>query len=153
MIYLRFSGGVVTYPFTFLQLRQAHPNVSFPAEMGAALLLEYDVFVVTETPRPAPSSPLTKDVVEAAPIPIAGVWTQQWTEVDAPDAAARQTNAADETQRVVLKADSWVASFIAMSDAELDTYITNNTATLAALRTQFARLAKVVKWMARREFR
>jgi hypothetical protein len=158
MIYLRFTEGVVTYPYSLFQLRQAHPQVSFPAEMGADLLLEYDVFVVTETERPAPSDPLTKDVVEAEPIPVNGTWTQQWVEVGAPDAQDRQNYAADEAQRVVLKADSWVASYIAMSDAELDTYLNNQIAgttaqQIAALKTQFIRLAKVVKHLARRELR
>lgn len=155
MSYLRFSRGVVTYPYSLAQLRRDHPDVSFPREASAELLLEYDLFEVVATERPDPSDPITVDVVEVEPVPVNGVWTQQWGEVEVSQAVAarRQQAADDEAELSGLKADGQLATFLAMSQAELGAWLDNNVATAAQVRSHLHRLTKLVHRVLRREFR
>lgn len=71
MSYIHAESGV--YPYTKYMLRDAHPNVSFPAEMADEGLASWGVFPVVETTRPE------GDVVtELPPESINGVFTQKW---------------------------------------------------------------------------
>lgn len=63
------------------QLRRDNPDTSFPSAMSGALLAEWNVYPVTPTPRPDIDH--TKNVTEAAPQQIDGVWTQVWQMTDA----------------------------------------------------------------------
>jgi hypothetical protein len=155
MSYLKFSKGVVTYPYSLAQLKLDHPNVSFPSEIGPDLLLQFDVFAVTLTARPTPSDPINKNVVEVEPTPVNGVWTQQWGEVDATaeQVAARTQSATDETHRLAVKADGFVANFIAMTPAQVASYIDTTVTNLATAKTVITKLALMVLLLARREFR
>jgi hypothetical protein len=155
MTWLRFRAGVVTYPYSFHQLRLDNPHVSFPAEMGAALMLEFDVFDVAPVARPAPSDSIAKNVVEIEPIPVAGVWTQQWAEVNATaqEIAARTQAATDEAHRLLVKADSFVTNFIAMTPAQVASYIDTNVTNLATSKTVITKLAQMVLLLVRREYR
>ncbi len=123
--------------------------------MGAALLLEFDVFVVTQVAKPAVSDAINKNVIEAQPIPIGGVWTQQWAEVNATaqEIAARTQAATDEAHRLLVKADSFVTSFIAMTPAQVAAYVETNVTNLATSKTVITKLAQMVLLLVRREYR
>ena len=73
------NGEVAEYPFSYGRLFALYPDVSFPRDVMA--MPDYDVFEVVLTD--APSTP-GKVPVEATPSLIGGVWTQQWSEDDAP---------------------------------------------------------------------
>lgn len=154
MNYVKIEGGkVVRYPYTLAHLRADNPQVSFPRAFDG-WEAEYGVHPVVLTDRPAPSDLLTKDVIEAEPALIGGVWTQTWGEVDADpvEATARRQAAADEAARMAVKADAFVAQFIAMTPAQVADYVDNNTATLAAARVLLKKTALMVLLLARREF-
>lgn len=81
-----------TYPYSVAQLRADNPNTSFPSTMSDALLADWNVHPVVGTPRP--DIDYTKNVVEAAPQQIDGVWTQVWQVTDATAAEiSERTNA------------------------------------------------------------
>jgi hypothetical protein len=67
------NGAVAKYPYSFGQLRQDHPNVSFPPHPDDELLEKYGSFVVAKVTRPS------GDVVtEGTPVLIGNQWTQVW---------------------------------------------------------------------------
>lgn len=149
------NGSVSAYPFSFNQLRLRHPDVSFPREPTDEILSQYGVYPVTLVSKPAASDPITKDVVEVNPTLVNGVWTQTWGEVNvsAEEATKRQNLVTDDADRASLKADSFVKQFIAMTPAQLMTYIDNNTANLAEVRTLLKRLAVMQLLRSRQDFR
>lgn len=75
------DGAVDRFPYSIAQLRQDHPNVSFPAVMPDKLLAEYGVVPVEPTERPSVDH--TKLVLEGTPSLSDGKWRQAWTITDA----------------------------------------------------------------------
>lgn len=75
------NGAVERYPYSIAQLRQDHPDISFPAVMPDELLAEYGVVAVEPTERP--SADHTKLVLEGTPSLSDGKWRQAWTITDA----------------------------------------------------------------------
>ena len=147
------DGAVAQYPYSFALLRRDNPQVSYPSDPSDDRLAEFGVHAVAPAAKPATS--LTQNIVEATPVLVGGVWTQAWTVVaaSAEEIAARQMQAADEAAATEIKADTFVASFIAMTPAQVATYVDNNTATLAAMRTVVKKMAVMLLLLARREFR
>jgi hypothetical protein len=66
----------VPVEYSVRQLRRDNPQVSFPAEISADTLAEYDVFYVAEVAAPPVEE--NERAVPSAPALIGGVWTQQW---------------------------------------------------------------------------
>ncbi|MBX9758700.1 MAG: hypothetical protein K2Y29_07965, partial [Beijerinckiaceae bacterium] len=75
VMYVRIiDGEPVAYNLT--ALRRDNPQVSFPAEMPAERLAEYDVYGVAATKPPSVAD--DEHAVAALPALVNGVWTQQW---------------------------------------------------------------------------
>lgn len=146
------KGAVARYPYGLAELRRDNPQTSFPAEAGD-WLAEWGVYPVAETARPA-NDP-AKNIVEGTPALVGAAWAQTWTQVDASaeEVAARLRETTDATEAAEVKADGIVAQFLAMSPTQLTTYIANNSATLAALRTVVTKLAIIVLILAKRALR
>lgn len=155
MSYLNFSGGVVTYPYSLSQLRSDNPEVSFPAEIPDSLLAEYDAFPVVPVAKPAPSDPITKNVVEVTPVEAAGVWIQTWQEVaaTAEQIAARQQGVTDAQYYLAVKGDAFVGSFIAMTPAQVTAYVEATITNITTAKAVINKLALMLLILARREFR
>lgn len=156
MIYALISsdGTIATYPYNLAQLRRDNPDVSFPADMSDEVMLEFGVSKVLAVPQPDYDL-ATENVVEGTPVLLDGAWSQVWT-VEAATAeqiAERQRAAADETAARGVKSDTFVSNFLAMTPAELSTYIDANTATIAAMRGLVKKMALMLLILARREFR
>lgn len=147
------NGAVAQYPYSFAQLRRDNPQVSYPSDPSNELLVEFDVYGVSPTAKPATT--LAQNAVEAPPVLVGGVWTQAWAIVSASaeEVAARQKQAADEAAAAEIKADAFVTSFIAMTPAQVSTYVDNNTANLTTMRALVKKMALMMLLMARREFR
>lgn len=147
------NGAIAQYPYSFAQLRRDNPQVSYPSEPSDERLAEFGVHVVAPTAKPAIT--LTQNVVEATPVLVAGVWTQAWSVVaaSAEEIANRQKDAADDAAAAEIKADAFVASFIAMTPAQVATYVDNNTANLTAMRALVKKMSVMLLLLARREFR
>lgn len=64
------------YPFSFQQLRQRNPHVSFPSDMSEAELATWHVFKVEQT-QPEYNQE-TQYLNELQPALVDGVWKQQW---------------------------------------------------------------------------
>lgn len=80
-MYILVQDNISTYPYSPAQLRADNPQVSFAAEMPAERLAEWGVYSVTPTPQPIADH--TKNVTEAPPQQIDGVWTQAWEVTEA----------------------------------------------------------------------
>lgn len=121
MAYLKLVDGAIhTYPYSVARLRRDHPNVSFPARPSNTLLAEWGVYPVTATARPARDD--TKNVTEAAPELVDGVWTQVWTVTDATagqiaEREAVQAHAIRVQRDELLRASDWRA----LSDTTMPT--------------------------------
>lgn len=110
-MYLRLPNQ---YPYPLDQLRRDYPNTSFPAQLGAALLAEYDVYPVALTAQPAFDA-ATQCINELAPVQVDGVWTQQWT---VRDLTAKELQA--RVPRSVLKLQGMLAiAEVGLSEAFL----------------------------------
>lgn len=148
------NGAIKIYPYSFAQLRTDNPDVSFPRDLSK-IPSEYGFVPVAEIPRPSPSNPLTKNVVEATPVLVGTKWTQTWEEFDAPaeQVALRQEEQREGENRTVIKADNFVQAFINMSPAEVTAYIDANVTNLQSAKNVINKLALMVLLLARREFR
>ena len=152
-LYARLSseGEVATYPFYLRDL--ARENISLSANPSIDTLLALQVVPVANTEKPDDTA--TTNFVEANPALVAGTWAQVWTEVPATaqEVSDRAREATDAAAKAAVKGDTFVTSFIAMTPAEVSTYITNNGTTVATLRTIVIKLAIMVLLLARREYR
>lgn len=135
------KGAVSRYPYVLRDLRAAHPQTSFPAEPTAELLAEYGMHPVAETAAPVPSA--QQNLVEGTPTLVKGTWTQNWelTEASAEEIAARTQAAQEDAAGAEVRADSFVAAFLAMTPAQLGAYVDNNTATLVQTRALLKKMA------------
>ena len=71
------NNTVITYQYSFGQLRQDNPQTSFPANPSTKLLESYGVYAVAQAERPAYDQ-ATQRVEEGTPTLVAGLWTQVW---------------------------------------------------------------------------
>ena len=81
-MYLRIIDETINYPYTIKELREAYPNVSLPAELTDISLVEWDMYVVTPTPKPID---YTKNISEGTPNLIDGIYYQNWVQANASD--------------------------------------------------------------------
>lgn len=88
------NGQIVAYPYTISMLRADNPNVLFPAAYNLDDAGDYGVVRVEMAARPAFDH--TKNVTEATPALLAGVWTQVWVETDATAEEIASRTAAQE---------------------------------------------------------
>jgi hypothetical protein len=146
------DGTLVQYPYSFAQLRRDNPRVSFPRNPDDARLEEFGVFLVADAPQP--DADLTQNVSETTPVVVKGVWTQAWavTAATAEEIADRRKQARHKADREAVKADTFVATFLAMTPAEVDTYVANNTTSLGEARALLRKIALMLHVLARREF-
>lgn len=79
-MYLRIVNNQTTYPYSLQQLREDNPRTSFPSEMTEAVMNEYNIYEVRQTPKP---NDHTKNISEGTPILIEGVYYQNWEQTDA----------------------------------------------------------------------
>ena len=79
-MYLRIIDNNIVYPYSLKRLREDNPRVSFPSEFTEAVMNEYDIFEVRQTPKP---NDYTKNISEGTPILIERVYYQNWVSVDA----------------------------------------------------------------------
>jgi len=71
------------YPVSFYEVRQANPNVSFPASPTDEDLAPFGYVNVTPTPQPSYDQRIER-IKEAAPaLDADGIYRQQWTICDA----------------------------------------------------------------------
>lgn len=146
------DGKVVAYPYSFRQLRNDNPQVSFREGMSDADLAGFGVEKVVPADRPTVD--MTQDTSEVTPALVDGVWTQQWAVTAAPaeKVAERQKAAELAAERDAAKQDAWIAAFLAMTPDEAKQYVLNNGGPASPLLTIVARLAYATRVLARREF-
>lgn len=153
MRYLLSNDGTTIdqYPYSFAQLRKDKPDVSYPRNPDEAKLREWGVYLVNETAKPAYD--LTKNIVEGTPVFVNDVWLQMWVEEPATAEQIAQRQAAEKTsaERTELKADAWIATFVAMSPAQVSSYVDQNVTDLASAKSVIDNLARMVLLLARRE--
>lgn len=148
------NGAVVQYPYSFAQLRRDHPDVSFPSAPSDEVLAGFGVVKVHPSDQPTHDA-ITQNVVQATPVLVNNQWVQGW-EIEGATAeqiAARQLRANDVATHREVREDSFVSSFIAMSPAQVNSYIDNNTSNLAATRALLKKMAIMLLILVRREFR
>ena len=81
-MYLRIIDETINYPYSIPQLRESHPNVSFPANANLTneILAEWDMYEVTPTPMP---NDYTKNIIEGTPVLTDGIYYQNWVQTNA----------------------------------------------------------------------
>jgi hypothetical protein len=147
------NNTVASYPYSVAKLRQDNPQVSFPSAPSIELLEEYGVFEVVETAQPV-YNPITHDLLEIDPVFSNGAWTQTWqaVAVDAEVATERQRIATLIADANAAKIDTFVSQFIAMTPAQTQNYVDNNTANLTDVRALLRKIVLMLHILARREF-
>lgn len=146
------NGAVAEYPYSPDKLRRDNSHICFPETLSNQRLAEYGVMPVALTDPPV--VPLNKNLVENDPALVQGTWTQQWGLIDASaeEIARRNELAAQEQEFDAAKLDAWILAYLDMTPTQAQTFINNNSGTLAELRTNVARLAYAVRVLIRREF-
>lgn len=76
------NGTVAAYPYTVEQLKADYPNVSFPSNVTADQLADFNVFEVAHAETPAYDATKQRIETSLAPVLIDGVWTLTKTVVD-----------------------------------------------------------------------
>jgi len=79
-MYIKLNNGVPEN-YTIGQLRKDNPQTSFPSQIPDSVLESHGVFKVEETEKPVVS--FDKNVIEATPQLVNGVWKQVWLVSDA----------------------------------------------------------------------
>jgi hypothetical protein len=82
-MYLRIIDDTINYPYDIPTLRASHPNVSFPVNLTNEVLTEWGMYEVTPIAYP---TDYTKNISEATPTLIDGVYHQNWSVIDATQA-------------------------------------------------------------------
>ena len=73
---------ITVYPYSVTQLRRDNPLTSFPKAPSDDLLASWDVYPVTDTPRPE-HDPMTQDIAEGDPVLEGETWVRVWIVRDA----------------------------------------------------------------------
>lgn len=108
---------------------------------------------VVEGTKPA-FDPQTEQLAKTETIqPTQVDWTYSVVPLPAETIAANQQAAADAQARLDVKADAFVQTFIEMTPAQVTTYITNNVTDLASAKSVINKLALMVLFLAKREYR
>jgi len=81
-MYLRIINDTITYPYTIEELKLDNPNVTFPQTLSDAILIEWDMFPVQQTPKP---NDYTKNITEGTPELINDVYFQTWNQSNTSD--------------------------------------------------------------------
>ena len=84
MYALVINGVIEKYPYSFADLKNNNPQVSFPFPLDEDILAEWNVFPVVATT--APEVDYTKVLTEGAPV-FDGMWKQTWVVTDNPNAS------------------------------------------------------------------
>lgn len=144
------NGAVSEYPYYLRDLRADNPDTSFPSVIPDTLLAEYGVYPVTQVEPPVPN--ITQNTMELDPVLVGGVWTENWTLVaaSAEEIAARQQMLDDQAAVAEVKADAFVTNYLAMTPAQLATYIENNTANVSQIRALLKKMAWILLVVGRR---
>ncbi len=79
-MYLRIVNNQIVYPYSLQNLREDNPRTSFPSEITEAVMNEYNIFEVRQTPKP---NDYTKNVEEQNPILVEGIYYQNWVQTNA----------------------------------------------------------------------
>lgn len=80
MMYLRIINNQIVYPYSFNKLKEDNPHTSFPLELSEAILIDFDIFEVRQTPKP---NDYTKNIFEGIPLLVDGIYYQNWEMEDA----------------------------------------------------------------------
>ena len=107
MIYVLTNGGgsVVTYPYSYQQMKSDNPQVSFPATITDEVAAPFNTFPVVEHPQPN-VNPLITTIDVLNPLLMDGIWEQQWGQHDY-DAATAAAYEADYRVSLGHQIDSW----------------------------------------------
>jgi hypothetical protein len=77
-MYVKLANGAASvFPFNLGDLRQEHPNTSFPSPISNSVLAEYNVYPVTIATPPQYDNKTHRAVQGVAN--VSGTWVQTWT--------------------------------------------------------------------------
>lgn len=109
------NGAVAQYPYQLGDLMADHPNTSFPIPLTPDDVEPFGVVVVE--PLAKPIATVYQVVAEAPPVPVDGVWTQQWVVT-----AAAPEEVATRIQQLVTSIDAACAAVYAAPARFADEY-------------------------------
>jgi hypothetical protein len=79
-MHIRVTDGIPAR-YSITDLRRDNPQVSFPADISADTLAEYDVYPLAPTPQPD-HDPTAQRIAESQPEQKDGIWMQTWIITD-----------------------------------------------------------------------
>ena len=74
------NGEVIKYPYSIQDLKKDNPNVSFPSIIDEPTRFRYSMLPIQKVEA---QEDYTKNISEDLPELIDGIWTQNWTIIDA----------------------------------------------------------------------
>lgn len=145
------NGSVVQYPFSLRELSQLTGTI-YPRTASDAKMEEWGLFNVAQVAQPAYDPNF--NVVEDTPTWNGTNWEQAWLQTAASpeEIAYRALFDRYDAEKLGIKADSFVQTFIGMTPAEVDTYVQANVTDLDSSKVLLRRIAIMLLLLARREF-
>lgn len=143
------NGTVVDDNYTLRKFQQDNLNVSIRKDWTTVpeeRLNDYNIFVINEVARPAPSDLITKNVVQGDYVWNGNRLDQAWTETDASaeEVAKRQQLAADLAAVESAKLDTTLQYLITHTPAEIYAKIQSDATDLSSAKDILGRLAIAV---------
>lgn len=144
MLYAKVIDGVLAqYPYTRADLRADNPTVGFPTNLAGMTLADWNVVQVIEQPDPA-FDPVTEYLVPGTPVLVVDEWqvTQAVVAKGQEQLDAEAEEAAQQSDKALLKADPQILALLKARPAAIENYIDNNVNNLAEAKTVLKILAK-----------
>lgn len=148
MMWVNSSTGAVLR--THSELRQDAQRVSFPGVITDAMIAAHGYVAVVPT---APTyNPATQKAVEADPVKIGDVWTQQWvvSNLQAQEIAEKVAAQKNVQATIDAKADTKLEALGSMTPAEVRSWVGKNVKNVADSVDLLATLAVAVSVLTRK---
>lgn len=109
------NGQLDRFPYTIADLRRDNPGISFPDVINDEMLVEHEVYKVTDIPAPTYDSKTQR--LTNSPHHVNGAWLQVWNVENLPDDQASNNVRSERNSRL---AD---CDWTQLPDAPVDTTV------------------------------
>lgn len=153
------EDGLIRYPFKETewssQLRSQGVSGRRLNQMPLERLAEYGVYKVQSAPPPPTSDTARKRVVEVDPTLQDGEWVQTWGEenIDPSEVESRLRGAQMNETLQEVESDPFVKTFTKMSPTQVRGHVANNVNNLADAKALLEKMALMLLFLAKRNFR
>jgi len=150
MQYAKVTGTTVNqFPYTFRDLKNDNPGVSFPDDITVITLSDWGVVEVTQLADPS-FDPATQRIEQGVPVFNDPNWEviQVITALTQQEQDAIAVRTARQEDIAAMKADAEVLALLKARPSAINNYIDNNVTNLAEAKTVLKILARAVAVLA-----